>query len=86
MRQVVVLESDPIASVNGKGGDDIIEGGSGSDILEGGTGDDRLYANKKTDFDTIFDSDTTEAGDTQDWLQEGLFVIRDLTPVRSFYL
>ena len=30
-----------------------------------------FYANRKTDFDTIFDSDTTEPGGTHDWLAGG---------------
>ena len=70
--QADLIQSGALADqVFGRGGNDLIEGGSGADTLDGGAGDDLIYANMKTDFDTIFNSDTVPTGETGDNLSGG---------------
>ncbi len=57
--------------MEGNEGLDVLAGGQETDILAGGEGDDRLFAESTEDWNTVFDSDLTPAGESRDWLAGG---------------
>ncbi len=70
-------------TLHGNDGNDTLEGGTGNDALMGGTGNDTYLFNRGDGQDTIWDSDTTFAGN-QDTIRFGAGIaVSDITFAHS---